>query len=393
MGKRKSERDAQPAEAELPLAKYLSSTEKRVRDRAIRSLAAFLLQSTHRGGLTIPPLELSRLWKGIFYCYWMSDKPLVQQALAQELAGLVLAVAGAAPAGPEPTLPGKQAAAGAHAREGRATELDAGPHTADEQAADEPRSRERALAALDFYQGFWLTMEAEWLGVDKFRVDKYYALMRRYLYTGFCLLRMHSWDSVVVERFVSIMRGTNGPLSSNNLRVPDSITYHVCDLYLPELERAVEGTISGEDAAARPAPLPVIALLRPFIELAATTQSKKVYTRAMDSVVTVFLDACKSFMRITSALDAPPSRKRPRSCAEDEERVDALASVIACMAGEGDDEGDADDASREHGEEMARVASVFRDALRAVLEIASAPHAYAPRRKRLYALWQGEQTP
>jgi ribosomal RNA-processing protein 1 len=35
---------------------------------------------------------MARLWKGVFYCFWMSDKPRVQQALADELAALVLVV-------------------------------------------------------------------------------------------------------------------------------------------------------------------------------------------------------------------------------------------------------------------------------------------------------------
>lgn len=30
-----------------------------------------------------------RLWKGLFYCMWMSDKPLVQEELAEELGSLV----------------------------------------------------------------------------------------------------------------------------------------------------------------------------------------------------------------------------------------------------------------------------------------------------------------
>ena len=51
---------------------------------------------------------MAKLWKGIFYCmssdfvlarvsnaskgYWMSDKPLVQQALSSELAGILLVI-------------------------------------------------------------------------------------------------------------------------------------------------------------------------------------------------------------------------------------------------------------------------------------------------------------
>lgn len=30
-----------------------------------------------------------KLWKGLFYCMWMSDKPRNQQQLARDLAGLI----------------------------------------------------------------------------------------------------------------------------------------------------------------------------------------------------------------------------------------------------------------------------------------------------------------
>ena len=134
----------------------------------------------------------------------MSDKPLVQQALAQELANLVLHVAG------------------------QGAESDS--------QLDEAKSRARALSALDFFHGFWTTIEAEWLGIDKFRVNKYYLLMRRVLHAGLVLLQTHDWDAPLVERFTKVIRGKDGPLTSNNVHVPESITYHVCDIFLDELE-------------------------------------------------------------------------------------------------------------------------------------------------------------
>lgn len=76
MGKRSKEeqrRRAEPVETELPLGKYLASTEKRVRDRAIRSLAAFLLKSAEENGLSMSSTELSKLWKGIFYCTYENN--------------------------------------------------------------------------------------------------------------------------------------------------------------------------------------------------------------------------------------------------------------------------------------------------------------------------------
>lgn len=33
--------------------------------------------------------ELLKLWKGLFYCMWMSDKPAVQQELALRIASLL----------------------------------------------------------------------------------------------------------------------------------------------------------------------------------------------------------------------------------------------------------------------------------------------------------------
>lgn len=34
-------------------------------------------------------LEMMKLWKGLFYTFWMSDKPDIQEELAIALAGMV----------------------------------------------------------------------------------------------------------------------------------------------------------------------------------------------------------------------------------------------------------------------------------------------------------------
>lgn len=36
--------------------------------------------------------ELMKLWRGLFYCMWMSDKPLIQEDLAETISGLVHSV-------------------------------------------------------------------------------------------------------------------------------------------------------------------------------------------------------------------------------------------------------------------------------------------------------------
>jgi ribosomal RNA-processing protein 1 len=63
---------------------------------------------------------MAKLWKGIFYCFWMSDKPVVQQALAADLAELLLNI-------------------------------------------------KDTRASLDFLKGFWDMIVREWAGIDRLR--------------------------------------------------------------------------------------------------------------------------------------------------------------------------------------------------------------------------------
>lgn len=61
---RSSERHKE-VEAAVPLGKYLASTEKKIRDGAIKSLAKYLAQSDRE---PLSEADMSKLWKGIFYC-------------------------------------------------------------------------------------------------------------------------------------------------------------------------------------------------------------------------------------------------------------------------------------------------------------------------------------
>ena len=92
----------------------------------------------HESNAHLSEKEMAKLWKGIFYCkllhlfsshsygelcppgFWMSDKPLIQQALATDLANILLSI---------PTLE----------------------------------------AALEFLRGFWETIVREWTGLDRLR--------------------------------------------------------------------------------------------------------------------------------------------------------------------------------------------------------------------------------
>ena len=110
----------------------------------------------------------------------MSDKPRVQQDLAQELAELLLTIT---------TIP----------------------------------------SSLSFLKGFWITTVREWNGIDRLRyvryafpilltaqssprMDKYYMLVRRFLNASFRLLIRAKWDPSSLQEYTSILTHTGGPL-------------------------------------------------------------------------------------------------------------------------------------------------------------------------------------
>ncbi|PWN40157.1 Nop52-domain-containing protein [Ceraceosorus guamensis] len=347
--KRRLERssEAPSPSAELPLGRYLASPDKRTRDQACQSLKSFLTQ--RRGQDALPKDEMAKLWKGIFYCFWMSDKPRVQQALAQELADLVLAI--------PPTEPGD------------AEEVDV-----EQPSLPEPR----CAPALAFLDGFWDAMIREWSALDKWRMDKFYLLLRRFLNAGLRLVERERWDAATVDELYKMMRKSGGCLDTNNPQVPDSIAYHLADIYLDELERAL--TAAGRESSpsakepvehatiskSRPV-TPLVLLLQPFVDTIATTHNATVYTRLYENVVEPVLADC---LVLGSASD----KEHPSST--EEEDLAHPEIIKSSVDGE---------ATLDAGENLR--ARIFES----LFKTASLPSANGARRAKLYRLWEAER--
>ncbi|KAF9270613.1 Nop52-domain-containing protein [Marasmius fiardii PR-910] len=237
-----------------PLGKYLASTDKKTRDKAIKNLATFLSEPENE----IPKAEMAKLWKGIFYCFWMSDKPLVQQALASELAELMLTVT---------TIPSSLALLG----------------------------------------GFWETIVREWNGIDRLRMDKYYMLVRRFVNASFRLLLRNDWDQKTCEQYNIILTRQGGPLCPNDVKVPTSLAYHLSDIYLEELDKVLANIPSTSSSTPK---VPLILLLTPFITLYARTPSMPMLKYFYSSLIEPLLT------NLTPSDDredeSQRSRKRPR---------------------------------------------------------------------------------
>ncbi|KAI1793170.1 Nop52-domain-containing protein [Ganoderma leucocontextum] len=292
-----------------PLGKYLASTDKKTRDKAIKNLTAFL---SDPAGDALPKSEMAKLWKGVFYCFWMSDKPLVQQALATEIAGILLDVSSVS-------------------------------------------------VSLAFLRGFWESTVKEWNSIDRLRIDKYYMLVRRFVNASFRLLIREGWDAAAVKEYNSILTGRGGPLCSDDSRVPTSLAYHLADVYLEELDKAL-----GSSPVDTPLPAPLSTILAPFLALSARTPTAITLQRIQSALLEPLVTALS-----TRQGSDEPSRKRLRLS------TTAYPNLVANAC------------ETDPSKEGVISPSALRKAVfKQVFEVASEPDTRDANRRKLYAFWK-----
>ncbi|KAG0267030.1 hypothetical protein BG011_009778 [Mortierella polycephala] len=207
-----------------PFGKRLASSDKKIRDKAVKALGKWISNKDN-----LSHLDLMKLWKGLFYCVWLSDKPVIQQQLSDTLSSLILRV---------------------------------------------PRS-----AVMQFIATFWETICAEWHGIDRLRMDKYYFLLRRFLSYSFRMLKEDEWDLSTIEEFNNVM--INGPLNATSTAVSDGIRFHLIEIYLDELEKTVDVAHSGE--------VPTAHVLQPMFHLLGRTINGRVFKMVAEDVFEAIL--------------------------------------------------------------------------------------------------------
>ncbi|CAH1263036.1 RRP1B [Branchiostoma lanceolatum] len=169
---------------EVKFAQHLAANEKKVRDKAVKKLRQWLeARSQAKGGFEED--DMLKIWKGLFYCMWMSDKPLVQEELAKTMSNLL------------------------HCLKNEDT-------------------------VFLFIKVFFKTMIREWNGIDHLRMDKFFMLIRNMVSQCLEFLRRNQWEARLTDRFMNIMK--EGPMSTSTEEVPNGIRYHICDLWVEELE-------------------------------------------------------------------------------------------------------------------------------------------------------------
>jgi hypothetical protein len=85
-----------------------------------------------------------------------------------------------------------------------------------------------------FMKAFWTTICREWAGIDRYRRDKFYALVRYFLHEEFQFLKTREWKSDFLRTHREIM--INGPVSPSPF-LPKGLLYHMATVYWDELNK------------------------------------------------------------------------------------------------------------------------------------------------------------
>ncbi|XP_068830866.1 ribosomal RNA processing protein 1 homolog B isoform X3 [Capricornis sumatraensis] len=199
--------------AEIQFAQRLASHEKGIRDRAVKKLRQYISVKTQKETGGFSQEELLKIWKGLFYCMWVQNEPLLQEELANTISQLI--------------------------------------HVVNNSEAQHL-----------FIQTFWQTVNREWPGIERLRLDKYHMLIRLVLRQSFEVLKRNSWEESRIKLFLDVlMKEVLHPES----RSPNGVKFLFIDIYLDELSK-----VGGKELLADQN----LKFIDPFCKIAAKTRDQ-----------------------------------------------------------------------------------------------------------------------
>lgn len=176
--------------------------DEKIRGRAVKAVEKFLSLQ----GDTMGYEEFMKLWKGFFYCFWLSDKTDGQHKLAEIISSFI------------------------------------------HQLSCDNKSNPADSAAFMFVRTFWETIGREWMNLDHLRLSKYYYFIGRILFESFKFIASKAESD---EWSVDLVKAHNSILSSvvfdfKNQAFPMSIRSYVIENYFPVLKSVREVPFSAE---------------------------------------------------------------------------------------------------------------------------------------------------
>ncbi|XP_051009318.1 ribosomal RNA processing protein 1 homolog A isoform X2 [Acomys russatus] len=233
-----------PLPPEIQLAQRLAGNEQVTRDRAVRKLRKYIVARTQRASGGFTPDELLKVWKGLFYCMWMQDKPLQQEELGRTISQLIHAF-----------------------------------QTTEAQHL--------------FLRAFWQTMIREWVGIDRLRLDKFYMLMRMVLSESLKAVKTQGWEERQIEQLLELL--TTEILNPDS-QAPNGVKSHFLEIFLEELTKVGAAELTADQN---------LQFIDPFCRIAAHTKDSLVLNKITRSILeTIVEQAPLAIEDLMNELDA-----------------------------------------------------------------------------------------
>ncbi|QPC71409.1 hypothetical protein HYE68_002161 [Fusarium pseudograminearum] len=169
-------------EAQMPFIRNLASSDRKLRTASLETLTTFLSSRS-----SLSDIDAQKLWKGLFYALWMTDRPLPQQRLATDLANLLFTL--------------------------------------------------KPVCAIPWLRAFWTVLGLQWTGIDVLRLEKFLLLVRRVFASHVRFLREREWKDGDVEAIVGVLAEFPFDKEGDMRKNPVGIRLHALDIWVDELER------------------------------------------------------------------------------------------------------------------------------------------------------------
>ncbi|KAF7266491.1 hypothetical protein GWI33_020174 [Rhynchophorus ferrugineus] len=197
---------------DLNYARNLAANNEKVRGNALKYLKKYLQVRSESKNLTHENLKV--LWKGLFFSIWMSDKPLIQEECAENIAHLIHSLS--------------------------------------------------FNDAMEFFKIGLVTLQNEWFGIDQHRMDKFMMFVRRFLRQALVTIKKNNFKKNYNEMFALILQST---VLSTTKAPPLGLFMHFTEIYLEELAKVADGKLQT---------LRTIDFIKPYIEKLAFAEDQRV---------------------------------------------------------------------------------------------------------------------
>lgn len=215
---------------EIHFAHHLASNEPNIRRSALVKLKKWITaKSAHvKSGFTED--SMIQLWKGLFFCMWMTDKPLVQQDVADKISSLIHSF----------------------------------------------RQPEQTLLFID---SFFKTMAHEWFAIDRYRLDKFMMLVRRFFRQALVFTYLDGWQNERICNLCAVLCKT--VLNPSSGDTPTGLKLHIIDIFIQELARIHGSELTSEQA---------MLFLEPFFNILVKTPHQVMRKAVCDNIFHLMMD-------------------------------------------------------------------------------------------------------